>query len=154
VKLSDEAIEWVLDQWPVARLATLGNERQPHVVPIVFARVAARIWSPIDGKPKAGAELARIRNVRRDSQISLLFDHYDPDGARLWWVRADGEAEVRTPADPEGDPEVAAALAALRRKYRQYDGVSLLGPSRTLLVIDVKTLRSWCASAAAFDSLG
>jgi PPOX class probable F420-dependent enzyme len=154
MKLPDEAIEWILDQWPVARLATLGRERQPHLVPIVFARVAARIWSPVDGKPKAGTELTRIRNVRRNQRISLLFDHYDHDWTRLWWVRADGEAEVRTPADPEADPEVEAALAAFHQKYRQYDGVSLLRQSPTLLVIDVKTLRSWCASAAAIDSLG
>jgi hypothetical protein len=82
-----------------------------------------------------------------------MLDHYEPDWTRLWWVRADGAAEVRSPADPEVDPEVAAALTALRRKYRQYDGLSLLVQPPTLLVIEVQALRSWCASAAAVDSL-
>ncbi len=149
MELPDGAIELILEGWPVASLATVSEGGRPHVVPIVFVRVAGGIWSPIDGKPKAGGELARVRNVRRDSRISLLFEHYEADWTRLWWLRVDGEAEVRTPADPGADPEVAAALAALGRKYPQYQRIPLLGPSPTLLRIRVGVRRSWCASAAA-----
>ena len=153
MELPEEAVEWILESWPVASLATLGEAGRPHVVPIVFVRVAGKIWSPIDGKPKAGGELARVRNVRRDPRISLLFEHYEENWTHLWWLRLDGEAEVRTPADPGADPEVAAALAALRRKYPQYAEIPLLGPSVTLLRIRFGSRRSWCASAAAVSGL-
>ena len=153
MELPQDAVDLILEGWPVASLATLGEGGRPHVVPIVFVRVADGIWSPIDGKPKAGGELARIRNVRRDARVSLLFEHYENDWTRLWWLRLDGEAELRTPADPCADSEVAAALAALRRKYPQYERVPLLGPSGTLLRIRIGARRSWCASAAALDSL-
>ncbi len=153
MELPDDAVELILKGWPVASLATVSEGGRPHVVPIVFVHVAGGIWSPIDGKPKAGGELARIRNVRRDPRISLFFEHYEEDWTRLWWLRVDGEAEVRAPADPGADPEVAAALAALRRKYPQYERIPLLGPSPTLLQIRVGARRSWCASAVAVSSV-
>jgi PPOX class probable F420-dependent enzyme len=149
MELPDAAVESILGGWPVASLATLGERGRPHVVPIVFARVGGEIWSPIDGKPKAGGELVRIRNVRRDPRISLLLEHYEADWTRLWWLRVDGEAQVVTLAGSRTDPEVEAALAALRRKYPQYEEVPLIGPSATLLRMRIGSLRGWCASASA-----
>jgi PPOX class probable F420-dependent enzyme len=153
MELPESAVELILERWPLACLATVGEGGRPHVVPIVFVRAAGGLWSPIDGKPKAGGELARIRNVRRDPRISLLFEHHEEDWTRLWWLRVDGEAEVRTPADPCVDPEVATVLAALRRKYPQYTEIPLLEPSAILLGIRVGSRRSWCASAAAVNAL-
>ncbi len=153
MQIPDDATERILARWPVARLATRGAAGRPHQVPVVFARAGARLWSPIDAKPKRGGELARVRNVRREPRVSLLLDHYDADWTRLWWLRVDGEAEVRTPADPERDPEIAAALAALRRKYPQYRDVPLLGEPPTLIAIRVEALRSWCAGPAALGAL-
>lgn len=54
VRLPEAEIERLLATWPVARLATVGPDGRPHLVPIVFARHAGALWSPIDGKPKAG----------------------------------------------------------------------------------------------------
>ena len=149
MELPEGAVESILRGWPVASLATLGERGQPHVVPIVFARIGGEIWSPIDGKPKAGGELVRIRNVRRDPRISLLLEHYEEDWTRLWWLRVDGEAEVVALAGSRTDREVEAALAALRRKYPQYEEVPLIGPSATLLRMRIGSLRGWCASASA-----
>ena len=142
MELPDDAIEAILDRWPVATLATSGD-RGPHAVPIVFARAAGALWSPIDGKPKRGGELARIRHIRRDPRVSLLFSHYEDDWTHLWWLRADGVAEIRS------GPAEAAALSALRRKYPQYERVELLGPDALLVRIAVTAQRSWCASPAA-----
>ena len=153
MKLPEGAVEVILEGWPVGSLATVGKGGRPHVVPIVFVHLSGEIWSTIDGKPKTGGEMTRIRNIRCDPRISLLFEHYDEDWTRLWWLRVDGEAEVRTPADPGADPEVVAALAALRRKYAQYAEISMLAPSATLLRIRVGSRRSWCASAAAVNAL-
>lgn len=152
MELPDGAIERVLEQWPVAALATAGD-RGPHAVPVVFARAAGALWSPIDGKPKRAGELARIRHIRRDPRVSLLFSHYDEDWTRLWWLRADGIAEIRSAAREGDRAEEAAALAALRRKYPQYARVAVIGPGALLLRIEVVRRRSWCASEAGGAAL-
>lgn len=146
--LPPEALERMLDTWPSARLATSGP-RGPHLVPVVFARAGGRLFTPVDGKPKRGGELARVRHVRADSRVSLLLDHYQDDWNRLWWLRVDGFARVLQPAHPAADPEVAAAVAALRAKYPQYQTVPVLGEPPTLLRIAPDRVRSWCAGPAA-----
>lgn len=145
MRLTRTRIEELLETWPVARLATVGPEG-PHLVPIVFARAAGALWCPVDGKPKRGGELARIHHVRSDPRVALLLDEYTSDWSELWWLRVDGEAAVVRPA-LEDDPEVAAALAALRAKYPAYASgeVSLLADPPTLLRIRIGRLRSWSA---------
>jgi PPOX class probable F420-dependent enzyme len=142
-------IDRALDRWAVARLATLAAPGAPHLVPVVFARAEGRLWIPVDGKPKRGGELARVRNVRAHPAVSLLLDHYDPDWSRLWWIRLDGTARVLAPADPATDGAVRAAVAALRAKYPQYDGTPLLRDPPTLIAIRPERTRSWRASEAA-----
>ena len=143
MKLKPDAIERILDEWPVARLATLSAAGAPEVVPIVFARSGGALWSPIDGKPKRGGELARVRNVRRDPRVSVLLDQWDTDWTRLWWLRLDGRAEV---ASLDG-PGAAAAADALRAKYPRYaSGVTpLFAGEPTLLRIAIERSISWKA---------
>jgi PPOX class probable F420-dependent enzyme len=152
MELDPQAIDAILDRWPIAALATAGD-RGPHTVPIVFARAAGALWSPIDGKPKRSGELARIRHIRRDPRASLLFSNYDEDWTLLWWLRVDGEAEARRAPAAGWPADEADALAALRRKYPQYARVPLLGPDALLLRIGVTRQRSWCASEAGGAAL-
>jgi PPOX class probable F420-dependent enzyme len=149
VRLRRQAIECLLDSWPVARLATLTPDGKPHQVPVVFARVGEFLWSPVDAKPKAAGELARLRNVRANPAVSLLLDEYDADWSRLWWLRVDASARVAEPASAGAAPEIAAAVAALRRKYPQYGAVPVLRDPTTLLALQPTGLRSWCASRDA-----
>ncbi len=145
MEIPSDILERLLDTIPVARLATLGRDGRPHQVPIVFARSGGRIWSAVDGKPKREGELTRVANVRRRPQVSLLLDHYDADWTQLWWIRVAGTAEVREPATPEADSQVAAALTALRAKYPQYVDTPVLSGSPVLLAIRPDSIRSWCA---------
>jgi PPOX class probable F420-dependent enzyme len=151
-ELPEDVTEGVLERWPVARLATLGPEG-PHAVPVVFARAGGRLWSPVDGKPKSGAELARLRHVRADPRVCLLLDDYTEEWSELWWLRVSGAARVVEPADPARDPEVAAAVAALRGKYPQYGAMPVLRDPPRLLCIASLRLRSWCAGPAALARL-
>lgn len=140
-------MERLLDVWPVARLATLAPSGAPTLVPVVFARSAGRLWTPVDGKPKRARELARIANVRRDPRVALLLDQYEADWSALWWLRIEGDAEVVEGAE---GPGVATASAALRRKYPQYAETPLFragGAPATLLAIAPRRVRSWAASA-------
>lgn len=141
--LSDAEIEAVLDAWPIARLATVSSDGAPHVVPVVFARAAGALWSPVDGKPKRGAALARIRNAAHEPRVALLIDHYDADWTRLFWIRVDGVASV-VGAD-------AGAETALRAKYPQYGTVPLYAGAPALVRIQIARITSWRASDAPID---
>jgi PPOX class probable F420-dependent enzyme len=138
VRLADAEIERLLDAWPVARLATVAPDGRPHLVPIAFVRHAGALWSPVDGKPKASAALARLAHVEREPRVAVLLDHYDADRRRLWWVRVDGRAE-RCGGD-------AAVEAALRAKYPQYRETPLYAAEPTLLRIEPGRVSSWRAS--------
>jgi len=119
----------------VARLATVGADGQPHLVPVVFAVEHDTAYTAVDGKPKSTARLRRLANIAANPAVSLLVDHYDADWTQLWWVRADGAATVH--------PDGAAAdrgRQLLRTKYPQYQSVSLDGP---VIVIDVQHWSHW-----------
>lgn len=122
-------------------------------MPVVFARHAGALWSPVDAKPKRPdvPDLARVRHVRANPEVSLLLDHYDEDWRRLWWLRVDGRASVVEGASAD----TAAAAAALRAKYPQYARTPLFrdDDAPLLLRIEGQQLRSWAASEAAFDAL-
>ncbi|HHC08625.1 MAG TPA: TIGR03668 family PPOX class F420-dependent oxidoreductase [Actinobacteria bacterium] len=122
----------------VARLATIGP-RGPRIVPITFAVVGDRIVTAVDHKPKTSRRLARLDDVRADPRVAILVDHWDDDDwTTLWWVRADGVAEIVT-----SGPRFDEAVAALVARYPQYAERPPAGP-----VIDV-TVTRWRAWTAA-----
>jgi len=155
MELPRDAIEHLLDTWPVARLATLRPDGAPALVPVVFARSGVRLWLPVDGKPKreraAAPELARVANIRRDARVALLLDQYEADWSGLWWLRLDGAAE----AVGEGAPGFGAALAALGKKYPQYAHTPALRPEAppTLIAFSPRRTTSWAASPDIADFL-
>jgi PPOX class probable F420-dependent enzyme len=126
---------------PVAVLATVGSDSIPHVVPVVFAvsdgSDGARVYTAIDAKRKSTRRLRRLANIAANPRVSMLVDHYDPDWTQLWWVRADGLAEVH-----DGGEEMAIGYALLRRKYPQYERIALDGP---VVTVDVQRWSSWQA---------
>jgi PPOX class probable F420-dependent enzyme len=125
----------------VARLATLGPEGAPHLVPIVFAVDGDTVWSAVDAKPKRTTALARLANVQRDPRVALLADHYDDaDWDALWWARAEGRGRVLEP----GDPQARRAVALLAARYAQHRAVPPSGP---VLAVDVERWSGWSAGA-------
>jgi len=148
LELTADAIRRRLDEWPVARLATIGKHGIPHQVPIVFARIGECLWTPVDGKPKSGGELTRVRNIRDRPDVGILLDEYSPDWRRLWWIRIEATGRVVQPDQPDGaneDATFSMAVEALSAKYPQYASVPLLPPPPTLLVFDSLQMHSWCA---------
>jgi PPOX class probable F420-dependent enzyme len=122
-------------QSPVARLATVGADGRPHLVPVVFAVHEQVIYTAVDAKPKTTQRLRRLTNIERNPQVSLLVDHYDQDWTQLWWVRADGEAAIHR----EGET-MQAGRELLHAKYAQYQSVSLNGP---VIAVNVRRWSSW-----------
>jgi PPOX class probable F420-dependent enzyme len=121
---------------PVLRLATVGADGRPHLVPCTFAVDATgRIVIGIDNKPKASVNLRRLRNISENPHVSLLVDHYADDWTQLWWVRADGTAAIAAAgAERAGDWDL------LRARYPQYEGKVLDGP---VIVVTAERWSGW-----------
>lgn len=120
---------------PVARLATADANARPHVVPIVFAVREDTVYTAVDGKPKSTRRLRRLADIEANPAVSVLVDHYTDDWSRLWWVRADGTAELH-----RDGAAVDTAHALLRAKYPQYDEVELATP---VIVVAVHRWTWW-----------
>ena len=127
-----------LRQARVARLATIGEDGAPRIVPVCFAVDRGVFYTPIDRKPKRG-EPARVRNLERRKSAALLIDHYEENWRKLWYVMIRGQGKVLRP--PDGGERVRA-LALLRAKYRQYRG-PMLPQEAIILRISPRAWRSW-----------
>jgi PPOX class probable F420-dependent enzyme len=126
----------------VARLATVGADGRPHVVPIVFAVEGDTIYSAVDQKPKRTTKLRRLANVEANPRVSLLVDHYEDDWQKLWWVRADGRAEILEAS------EANKAIDRLAERYEQYVAERPAGP---VLAIEVERWSGWSAEQQEGD---
>src|SRR5581483_1459557 len=78
----------------VARLATVGADGRPHVVPICFALAGSTLYTAVDAKPKRTRRLRRLANVESNQWVEVVVDDYDEDWSRLWWVRLAGRGRV------------------------------------------------------------
>jgi coenzyme F420-0:L-glutamate ligase / coenzyme F420-1:gamma-L-glutamate ligase len=123
----------------VGRLATSDKDGRPHVIPICFAAAGSRLYSAIDEKPKRAEprHLKRVRNIMENPRVALVVDDYREDWSRLRYVLVLGTADVIQP----GASEHAAALRALRRKYRQYRTMRL--EDRPVLGITPVRIITW-----------
>src|SRR5262245_54974644 len=80
-----------------ARTATLGTiaaDGRPRLLPICFVLVGDALYTPIDEKPKTPEprSLARIRDIERRADVTVLVDRWDEDWSRLAWLRCEGRA--------------------------------------------------------------
>jgi PPOX class probable F420-dependent enzyme len=122
----------------VARLATVGADGRPHIVPVCFVLDGDAMYFAVDAKPKRTAELKRLRNIAANPAVSGLADHYEDDWTRLWWVRLDGTARVVT---DRLDADHAIDLLAAR--YEQYRRARPPGP---VVAVAIERWSGWSAS--------
>ena len=119
----------------VARLATVGADGRPHVVPICFALDGDTLYTAVDEKPKSTRRLRRLANIEANPWVEVVVDHWDEDWSRLWWVRLSGRAQV---VDHD-----ERALELLQAKYPQYRADPPAGP---FVVVAIESRREWLAS--------
>ena len=77
-----------LDSARTATLATIAGDGRPRLVPICFAVADDVVWTPLDEKPKAVADvrsLARVRDIVVRPAVSLLVERSIPPLKR--WAR-------------------------------------------------------------------
>lgn len=128
----------------VARLGTADAAGQPLVVPICYAFDGRHCYSAIDAKPKrqAPGRLKRVRNIRENSLVSLLVDHYDEDWSRLRYLVLQGRADLLS----EG-AEFTYAVDLLLEKYAQYRAMSLDRNSGLVIKITPERVIQWSFAA-------
>jgi PPOX class probable F420-dependent enzyme len=119
---------------PLAAFA-LADRRDGRGRPILYA--------PLDEKPKRSPDplrLARAEDIAARPEVTVLIDRWSEDWRALGWVRMHGEAAV-VMAVPGEREEHAAAVTALRAKYRQYADHDL--DARPMIRIAVTRATSW-----------
>ena len=119
----------------MARLGSVREDGEPHLVPFVFALQGDTIYSVVDEKPKQTKELQRLANIEAHPRVTALVDEYEERWDRLWWVRIDGHARVVR----EG-PERDRALEFLAAKYPQHRDEPPTGPA---IIVNIDRWRSW-----------
>lgn len=122
---------------PRGFLATIGPNGPPHLVPVCFTWAGDVIWTAVDGKPKRGGELQRLKDIEAHPSVAFAVDRWDEKWSRLAWLQARGQATVL----PAGE-ETARARSALRDKYPQYETTPLEGP---VIRIDIDRWVGWSA---------
>ena len=140
MQISDRTLLQVMDLMPVARLSLVTPCGKPDAMPIVFARVKNKIFSPIDEKPKKSSKLSRLSSIRSNPDALVLLDHYSENWSNLWWIRLNCVARV------VNDDNILweKAVNRLLEKYTQYQTVGLFkGDQPTMLEFEWKTVRSW-----------
>jgi PPOX class probable F420-dependent enzyme len=124
----------------VARLATTGQDGQPHVIPFCFAFDGQRFYFVVDEKPKrqTGKPLKRVRNILENPQVALVIDDYTDDWTQLAYVLVTGTAAL------VGDEnEYVHALGLLRERYPQYRAMTLTFARNPLVRISPTKVHAW-----------
>src|ERR1700741_5193681 len=110
------AVQKIIREPRVARLATLDARSRPHVVPVCFAYDGKLFYTAVDQKPKrvTPERLARLRNIRAVPGVALLIDEYDEDWTQLSYILIRGKAKL---IPQSAHKEHAWAIRKLRAKY-------------------------------------
>jgi PPOX class probable F420-dependent enzyme len=127
----------MLEAGRVARLAFLDDADMPRVLPVTYALSDGEVWSAIDRKPKASAEPARLRYLRRRPEAALVVDLYDDDWSKLAWVQVLGDVEI---------VEAAAAPGAMDALAAKYDAYAAERPPGPLLRLVPERCLCWQAA--------
>ena len=135
------AVQKMLKEARVARLATLDAKNRPHIVPVCFAYAGKVFYTAIDQKPKrvTGERLVRVRNIRAAPRVALLIDEYDDDWTQLWYILIRGKAKL---IPKSARKEHAWAIRKLRVKYPQY-ATGMLADDAPIIRITPERTTSW-----------
>lgn len=136
--LSDPVVRAFLAAARLGHLATADARGVPAVVPICFTVQGARLFTPIDAKPKRAdwRGLQRVRNVLANPHVAVVVDRWDEDWRRLGWVHLRGRSALL-----EGGPLHGEGVTALRAKYAQYREMPL--ESAPVLAVEINAARHW-----------
>ena len=130
----------LLRNQPIARLATSTAGGEPYLVPVTFIVSEDEIVVVIDDKPKSDVTLRRVRNIKENSSVAVLLDHYEDDWGELWWVLIRGVGEILQFHD-FSDKQQLKIPEIFREKYHQYKELSFA--EKVFISINIEAVSSW-----------
>jgi PPOX class probable F420-dependent enzyme len=135
------AIQKLLKEARVARLATVDAKDRPHVIPICFAYDGKVFYSAVDQKPKRvpAERLTRLQNIREVPRVALLIDEYSEDWKQLWYILIRAKAKL---LPDSAHQERAWAISKLKAKYRQYEA-GMLADDAPVIRLTPERITSW-----------
>lgn len=136
--LGQDAMRSRIERERVVRLATVDELGQAHVVPVLFAIDGDVFYSPTDKPSAIKPRPKRLRNLDHNKHVTLLFDRYDEDWLKAWWIRVRG-----TGREVGESPERTHALNLVDQKYPQFDGPRYLKDGGPVLAVDINDWRGW-----------
>ena len=77
--------------------------------------------------------------------VSVIVDHFEADWSKLWWIVAEGRAEILEA------PDESRSIDLLVTKYPQYESARPRGP---IIAVQVMRWRTWSASPGAWQADG
>lgn len=139
-ELITQPVRRFIDAHQVARLATAGQDGEPHVIPFCYAYDGRHFYFVVDQKPKrqTGKPLKRIQNMLENPQAALVIDDYADDWTQLAYVMVRG-----TTALVEDRAEYDRALALLRQRYPQYRAMELHFGHNAMVRITPTKVNAW-----------
>ena len=115
----------------VGRLATIGEDGLPYLVPFCYVLWQGDLWSPLDTKPKRVPveRLRRVQNIVARPGVGVVIDRWSEDWSELAYVQIRGHARLVTSAEAR-----AAVVPLLREKYPQYRSMPALDENPLLQI--------------------
>jgi nitroimidazol reductase NimA-like FMN-containing flavoprotein (pyridoxamine 5'-phosphate oxidase superfamily) len=107
----------------VCRIATVGKQRAPQVVPVCHVLVDGKVYFATDRKAK------KVQNLRASPHATVTVDTYSEDWSSLKGVMLRG-----TTALIEGGPRFRKIRKALYEKYPQYPEEAAIGERDSIIV--------------------
>jgi nitroimidazol reductase NimA-like FMN-containing flavoprotein (pyridoxamine 5'-phosphate oxidase superfamily) len=121
-----EIVRWAR----VARLATVAEDGRPRVVPVSPVLDGDRLLFATD------EESVKVRNIRQNLHVALVFDDYLEDWSRLKAVMVCGTRRV-----VDHGPEWERIRELLYRKFAQYEPAAPIAPGRSVIVeVDIESV--------------
>lgn len=108
----------------VARLATAGPGGQLHNVPVCTVAIGGKLYFASE------ADSRKVKNIRQNPRVAVIFDEYDEDWSKLRGVMVVGKAAVI-----EKGATFHRARLALYRKYRQYRKMEPIEEGESVIVV-------------------
>ncbi len=118
-----KAIAKFLARERVCRVATLGEDGMPHVVPVCHVLAQGRVYFG------TGNDSQKARNLKANPHMAVLVDLYSDDWSFIRGVMVQGVARLI-----QRGPEFRKIRTLLYEKYPQYPTEDALGESDSTIV--------------------
>jgi len=109
----------------VARLATVDRNSISYVVPVVFVFHNNSFYIPLDEKTKSvnTRKLKRVKNIEKNSNVTLLIDEYQNNWKKLYFLMIHGKAAI---VEQKREKLINEVHKLLISKYSQYKKIGIV----------------------------